>query len=241
MASSKHEIPAIWNKDSYKKFVEYLFSIKDLKYKEFHSSLVLDSKYEIIGIRLPIMREIAKDISKTNIEEYLKVAENKYYEEVMIQGLVISHIKDENTFYKYFLKHVEKIDNWALCDSFCSSIKIIRSHEDKYFAESIKMSLSKDEFVSRVGLVIILAHFISPSNLEKIFDTLNKITTDKFYINMAEAWLVCEIYTKFPNETEKFLKNNNLNKFTQNKAISKIHDSYRVGKEEKEMLKQYKK
>ena len=89
--------------------------------------------------------------------------------------------------------------------------------------------------------VTILGHFIKEKNLTDIFDTLNKITSDKFYINMAEAWLVCEIYTKYPKETEVFLKKNNLNKFTQNKAISKIHDSFRVGNEEKEMLKKYKK
>ena len=45
-------IPDIWNKESYKAFIEYLISIKDSKYKEFHSSIVLNSKYEIIGIRV---------------------------------------------------------------------------------------------------------------------------------------------------------------------------------------------
>lgn len=58
---------------------------------------------------------------------------------------------------------------------------------------------------------------------------------------MAEAWLICELYIKYPKETKAFIKNNNLNKFTQNKAISKIHDSYRVSKEEKELLSNYKK
>ena len=72
-------VPENWNKDNYKKFVEYLISIKDEKYKEFHTSLVLNSKYEMIGIRLPIMRKIAKEISKTNIEEFLKYSQNKYY------------------------------------------------------------------------------------------------------------------------------------------------------------------
>ncbi len=69
--------------------------------------------------------------AKSNIEEFLEYAQNKYYEEVMIQGLVISHIKDEKLFYKYFIKYINKIDNWALCDSFCSSIKIVRKYEEK--------------------------------------------------------------------------------------------------------------
>ena len=233
--------PKIWNKEEYKEFVKYLISVKDEKYKEFHSSLVLNSKYEMIGIRLPVMRDIAKEISKGNIEGFLNLAQDKYYEEVMIQGLVISHIKDEKVFYNYFKKYINKIDNWALCDSFCNSIKIVRKYEDKYFKESIKMALDESEFISRVGLVVILAHFVSKDNLNTIFDTLNKIQSDKFYINMAEAWLVCEMYIKFPKETKKFIENNNLSKFTQNKAISKIHDSYRVSKEEKELLNKLRK
>ena len=235
-------IPDVWNKQSYKAFVEYLISIKDSKYKEFHSSIVLNSKYEMIGIRVPIMKDIAKKIAKTsNIEDFLEYAQDRFYEEVMIQGLVISHIKDEKLFYKYFKKHINKIDNWALCDTFCSAIKIVEKYEDKYFKEAVNMSLSNKEFISRVGLVIILSHFVSDKNLDTIFEALNKIKSDLFYINMAEAWLVCELYIKNPKETMKFIKKNQLNKFTQNKAISKIHDSYRVSKEEKEVLKSYRK
>ena len=234
-------IPETWNKETYKIFIKYLFSLKDIKYKDFNKSIILNSKYEMIGIRLPIMRDIAKKISKTNIEDFLKYSNNKYYEEIMIQGFVISHIKDEEEFYKYFKNHITKIDNWSLCDSFCSSIKIVKKYEKKYFNESINLSLSKEEFISRIGLVIILNHFINKDNLDKIYNTLNKINSDKFYINMAEAWLICELYINYPNETLSFIKNNKLNKFTQNKAISKIHDSYRVSKEEKEYLNKFKK
>ena len=229
-------IPKTWSKDNYKIFIDYLKTIKDEKYKKFHSSLVLNSKYEMIGIRLPIMRKIAKEISKTNIEEFLKYSQNKYYEEIMIQGLVISNIKDEKTFNKCFKSHINKIDNWALCDSFCNSIKIVKKYEEKYFPLAIEMCLSEEEFISRTGLVIILSHFVEEKNLKEIFNALNKIASDAFYINMAQAWLICDLYIKYPKETMKFIKQNNLNKFTHNKAISKIHDSFRVSKEDKEYL-----
>ena len=241
MSTPQHITNKTWNEEEYKEFVKYLKSLQDKKYKEFHSSLVLNSKYEMIGIRVPIMRDIAKEIAKSNIEDFLQYAQDKYYEEVMIQGLVISHIKDEELFYKSFQKYINKIDNWALCDSFCSSVKIVRKYEEKYFKEAVKIALNNAEFISRVGLVIILNHFISKDNLNNIFDTLNKIQSDKFYVNMAEAWLICEMFTKFPEETKIFLKKNNLNRFTQNKAISKIHDSYRVSMEEKELLNKYRK
>ena len=236
MLFSEHLINKTWNKEKYNKYIEYLKSLQDKEYKEFHSSLILNSQYEIIGVRVPMMREIAKIISKNNnIENFLKNVQNKYYEEVMIEGLIISHIKNEETFYKYFKEYIKKIDNWALCDSFCNSIKIVRQNEEKYFNEAIKLSLNKNEFISRVGLVIIIFHFVNANNLNSIFNTLNKIQTEKFYINMAEAWLICEMYIKYPEKTEKFLQDNKLNRFTQNKAISKIHDSYRVSKEKKNL------
>ena len=57
---------------------------------------------------------------------------------------------------------------------------------------------------------------------------------------MAQAWLICDLYIKYPKETLKFIKQNNLNKFTHNKAINKIHDSFRVSKEDKEYLNRLK-
>ena len=229
-----------WSKENYQTFLNYLNTIKEDKYKEFHQSLVLNSKYQMLGIRLPIMRKIAKEISKTNIVEFLNVSEDNYYEEIMIQGLVISNIKDEETFYKYHQNHIEKIDNWALCDTYCNSIKIVKKYEEKYFKEALKMSLNKDEFISRIGLIMILSHFINKKNLDKIFNTLNKINSNKYYINMAEAWLLCELFIKHKEETLKYFETHNLNKFTINKTISKIHDSYRVSYEDKEYINKYK-
>lgn len=229
-----------WTEETYQKFLNHLDTIKEPKYKEFHEGLVLNSKYQMLGIRLPIMRKIAKEITKTNITDFLDISKDNYYEEVMIQGLVISAIKDEEVFYKYHLNHIKKIDNWALCDTYCNSIKIIRKHENKYFKEALKMSLNKDEFISRTGLIMILSHFIKQNNLSKIFETLNKIKSDKYYINMAQAWLLCELFIKYKNETLKYLETHTLNKFTINKTISKIHDSYRVSKEDKIYINKYK-
>ena len=222
-------VPKEWNEKTYKEFLKNIETLKDEKYKEFHSSLVLNSKYKMMGIRVPIMKNIAKEIAKnTSIEDFLKYAKDDLYEEIMIQGLVISHIKDEKLFEKYFKIHINKIDNWALCDTFCSAIKIVRKNEEKYFKEAIKMSLDNREFISRIGIVMILDHFLNEKNLEIIFDTLNKIKSDKYYVNMAEAWLVCEIYVKYKKQGEEYLRNNKLNEFTYRKAISKIHDSYRA-------------
>lgn len=225
----------IWNKNTYQDYLKYLKSIAKIEYKNFHSKLCF-TKYEILGIKVPIMRNIAKNISKTDYEEFLKLCTSTYYEEIMIEGLVLAYIKDENIFFKYFYKYIEKIDNWGICDSFCNSLKIIKNNPLKYFEIAKKLSLDKKEFTSRVGLIIILNFFIQKDYINKIFDILDSIDSELYYINMAQAWLICEIYIKYPTQTEKYLLNNKLNKFTHNKAISKIRESYRIPKHTKEYL-----
>jgi len=54
---------------------------------------------------------------------------------------------------------------------------------------------------------------------------------------MANAWLISICFIKFPNETLKYLKKCQLDKFTKNKAISKICDSYRITQKNKEEVK----
>ena len=57
---------------------------------------------------------------------------------------------------------------------------------------------------------------------------------------MAVAWLLSICYIKEKEATINYLKNSHLDDFTLRKTISKINDSYRVSKEEKEQLKRSK-
>ena len=57
---------------------------------------------------------------------------------------------------------------------------------------------------------------------------------------MANAWLISICFIKYPDKTMKYLLNNNLDKFTFNKSIDKICDSYRVDKNIKHYLKSIK-
>ena len=69
-----------------------LFELQDLKYKEFHSGLCPNVD-KIIGVRIPKLREIAKRIAKENYKEFLENSPGEYYEELVLQGLVIGYAK----------------------------------------------------------------------------------------------------------------------------------------------------
>ena len=144
-----------WDELSYKKFQEYLQNIKEEKYKEFSSKLT-KTKYPILGIRVPVLRKIAKEIFKGNYNSFLKCSLDDTFEEVFIQGLVVSNIKEETKFLRYVDNFVLKIDDWSICDSFCNSLKIVNNNLNKYFEYFTKYLDSNKEFKIRVSLIVYL-------------------------------------------------------------------------------------
>ena len=101
-----------------------LFELQDLKYKSFHSNL-LPGINNIIGVRVPDIRKLVREILKDDYKYYLENTDNKYYEEVMIEGLIIATSKMSlNDKFLYLEKFIPKIDNWAVCDIVCSSFKL---------------------------------------------------------------------------------------------------------------------
>lgn len=231
-------IKDIWTKDDYQEYVKYLTSIKDEKNKLFSEKLIF-TKYEILGIKIPIQKDIAKQIVKGNYQEFLKNTKFKYQEEVMIYGFVIAYSKDIKIVDKYLDKYISLIDNWSLCDSFSSSLKILKKYD--YFNKAKDLSLSNKEYQIRVGLTIILFQYINENNLKEIFNILDNLKLDTYYVNMAASWLLCDLFIKYRNDTLEYIKHTKVNDFIFNKFISKCRDSFRVSKKDKDFLKTLKK
>lgn len=225
----------VWDRKLYNDYLEYLLSLEDKEYKDFNKRITF-TKDEMIGIRVPILRGIAKEISKTDVESFLNLVTDKYFEEKLIEGFAIGQIKDKKTFDKYLYPFIKKIDNWAVCDTCISSFKIMKK-DNSYYDVALSLLKEKDEFSVRAGLIIILDHYIDGEHIADILKRVDKLKSDYYYVNMATSWLLSICFIKYRDKTLKYLKNNKLDKFTFNKTISKIRDSYRVSREDKEMLK----
>ena len=66
-----------------------LKELADVKYKEFHSGLCPNTE-NILGVRVPILRNYAKEVLKQyKIEDLLENIDNEYYEEILLQGMII--------------------------------------------------------------------------------------------------------------------------------------------------------
>lgn len=218
---------------------EKIFSLADEKYKEFHSGLCPNTN-NIVGVRVPILRNYAKELIKDGFKENYDKIQTEYYEEIMLKGIMIGLEKmDINTKISYIKEFIPYIDNWAICDVFVAGLKI-KEKERFYNFICNYLENDKTEFEIRFGLVSLLDYFIDKEHIQEIFKITDKINRDEYYVEMAIAWLISICYIKFPEETQKYLNNNKLSDFAYNKSIQKIIESRRIDEQEKIELRKKK-
>lgn len=209
-----------------------LFKNQDLDYKAFHTKLVPNINPDtVIGVRVPILRKIAKQAFKENAVNHCE-----YYEEKMIKGFTLGlkkcdldeHIEDIKAF-------VPMIDNWAICDMCVSSFKFIKKYQDEML-DFVLSYIGKSEYETRFAVVILMGYYLDDQHIDLVLDTLKSIDSDYYYVNMAVGWAIATAYCKFEDKTAKLLEAKVLPADAQNKAIQKIRESLRVSKEQKEYV-----
>lgn len=222
-----------------------LQSLSEEEYKAFNQNLLPGVEY-ILGVRVPALRKIAKEVAKNDCRTYLNEAGTEImsaslHEEVVVWGLVLGYAKmDREERAAYLDQFVPNISNWAICDNCTMNMKFMQKDPDYWYRYIMKYKNSTEEFELRFLLVALLAHFIDKEHIDAILDTCNEIRHDGYYVKMAAAWLVSICYIKFPERTGAFLKSDTMDDFTHNKSIQKIRESYRVSQEEKDGLNQLK-
>lgn len=219
-----------------------LESIADEGYKQFTAKLIPNINIDsMLGIRIPMLRKFAKAIIKDDWKSYLDNAVDDSYEEIMLQGMVIGHVDTElSRILPYVESHIPKISNWALCDTFCSGLKLPRKYPTEMW-DFITPYLCDDRpYYIRFGVVMTLEYYIEESYLQKLFQHFNKIHSDDYYVKMAIAWAISMCYVRYPDSTLKYLIDNQLDDFTYNKSLQKIIESLKVDNENKKAIRSMK-
>lgn len=229
-----------WSAEDYQSLTDYLKSNADLKYKNFHSSLVPDTESDsFIGIRMPFMRNLAKEIAKGNAREFLYISNTEYYEQRIISAIVTGLIKTENfdDFISLVNDFIPKINNWAVCDGFCAGLKEVKKYKKEFFDYLTNYLENKNEWYIRFAFVIMLDYYLEDEYIDDVLNRCDSVNSDKYYILMAQAWLIATAYAKQRDKTHKYFFNNNLNNATFNKAIQKCIESRRITDKDKIFLR----
>ena len=215
-----------------------LEALQDEKYKDFNSKL-LPGTDNVLGVRIPEIRKLAKEMVKEDWRSYFDAAPNEYYEEDMLRGFLIGYGKmDLDERFERIRQFLPSIHNWAVCDSFCATLKFTKQHMNAMWEFLQPLFESEETYTIRFAVVMALNYYTLPEYAPYVFDYFNKIKNTDYYVQMGIAWAVSIFYIKLPEMTEQYLKKNKLNDFTHNKAIQKICESYRVDSQVKQKLRE---
>lgn len=219
---------------------ERLKNLADEKYRSFSSGLVPDSK-NMLGVRLPQLRRLAKEIAAADWRGYLDASDDEFFEEIMLQGFIIGLVKiDAAERLRLFAAFVPKISNWSICDSFCAGHKFVGENKSLVWEFLQPYFKSDKEFEIRFAVVMGINYFIDDEYIDEYIRLLDEIKHDGYYVKMAVAWALSVCYVKFPGKTMAYLKDNRLDDFTYNKALQKIIESNSVSNEAKALMRSMK-
>jgi len=215
---------------------KHLRELKEEGYKKFSATLIPGCG-NMLGIRLPLLKKMAKELAKGEWREYLANACDDYFEETMLQGFTLGFVKaDIEELLPYVKAFIPKINNWSLCDSFCAGFKLAAKEQAKMW-DFLLSYRDGSEFEQRVVAVMLMDHFLTEEYVERVIEVLVSLDNPGYYIRMAVAWAIATAYAKFPDKVRPVIEERKLEQWTHNKAIQKMIESYRVSEEDKTYLK----
>ena len=217
---------------------EELFKLQDKKYQKLQYRTIPNVE-NIIGVRTPELRKLAKELVKKNdYKSFLEELPHKYFDENQLHGFIISELKNYDECINYVNKFLPYVDNWATCDQM--SPKVFKKNKDKLLKEIKVWIKSKETYTIRFGIGMLMQYFLDDNFKVEYLETVSKIRSDEYYVNMMIAWFFATSLAKQYKDTITYIEDNKLDIWTHNKTIQKAIESYRITDEQKEYLRSLK-
>ena len=214
-----------------------LFTMQDLKYRDFHAKLMPTvEKESVIGVRVPVLRTYAKKFGKTEeAKQFLKVLPHQYYEENNLHGLLIEQIKDYELCIEELERFLPHIDNWATCD--LPLPKCFDKNKEDIIVRAKNWIATDDTYVKRYGMGVMMRLFLDEDFKEEYIQIVAGVKSEEYYVNMMIAWYMATALAKQWDAAIPYIQEHRLSEWVHRKSIQKAVESYRITPEQKDYLK----
>ena len=151
-----------------------LFALQDETYRTFHSALMPTVPPEtVIGVRVPALRRLAKQLAGTaQAEVFLQALPHGYYEENNLHAFLIELIRDYDRALAETEAFLPYINNWATCDCFCP--KVFAKHKTELLVPIRRWLDSGEAYTVRYGMEMLMRYYLDdafrPEYLEWVAD-----------------------------------------------------------------------
>ena len=218
--------------------VNKLYEMQDIEYRDFSSKLIPNiEKENMIGVRLPMVKKLAKELYKSGeYTDFINALPHTYFEEYHLHSYVLSEIKDFEAFAEKIERFLPYVDNWSVSDSLRP--KCFAKNKEKALICIKKWLVSEHTYTQRFAIEMLMVHFLNEDFKEEYLDLVANIEGEDYYLKMMVAWYFATALAKQYEATVGYIENRRIkDKWTHNKAIQKALESYRVSDENKAHLK----
>ena len=224
-------------KEVIQKVQQDLFTMQDLKYRDFHAKLMPTvDKDSVIGVRVPMLRAYAKKFGKTEeAKQFLEILPHQYYEENNLHGLLIDQMKDYELCIEELIRFLPYINNWATCDIL--SVKAVKGHLDSYIKNIYQWLESDYTYTIRFGINMLMRYYLEEEFKIEYPEKVAAIRSEEYYVNMVRSLYFATALAKKYDQVLPFLEEQKMDVWTHNKTIQKAIESYRITLEQKEYLR----
>ncbi len=222
---------------------QQLFALQDKRYRQFHSSLIPTLPPEkVIGVRMPTMRRLAKQIAKQPyIEAFMNTLPHEYYDENTLHGLILCEEKDYDKTIALLNRWLPFVDNWATCDlvqprAFRLAAK---RQPDRLLTDCLRWAGSTEPYTIRFGVNMLMTHFLDTLFRPELLARVAAIESDHYYVRMGVAWYFATALAKQYEAALPYIEQHRLADWTHRKTIQKAIESYRISDDHKAYLKTF--
>ncbi len=226
-------------------YSEKLFSLQDKRYREFNLPIVNDPAAKIIGVRVPQLRKMAKEINSGTADflptpladeknAFLSVLPHEYHEENLIHIYLLNMISDFDKWLSEIERFLPYISNWAVCDNY-NSLAVKKNH-GLALPQILRWIKSGKPYTCRYGIGLLMSHFLDGDFSADHLETVASIRSDHYYVNMMRAWYFATALAKQYESAIKIIEEKRLDEWTHKKTIQKARESFRVSDAHKKYL-----
>jgi len=212
-----------------------LLKLKDEKYALFQAKLAPNIESStFIGVRVPRLREFAKTLDKSTKDAFINSLPHSTYDENLLHSVLLNNYKPYDECIKYVDVFLPFVDNWAVCDTLRP--KVFEKHKEELIIKINEWLKSKETYTIRFAVDMLMTYYLDDDFKIEYLEIVSKIRSEEYYVNMMIAWYFATALAKKWEETIPYIENHKLSDWTNNKAIQKSKESFRISEDKKEYL-----
>lgn len=220
---------------------EILKRLKELsngneEYRKFNSRIINDlGEVKFIGVRIPDLRKISKEIAKGDYKKFIQNNDWSIYEMKQIAFMIPTYLTKLpiDNFFEVVDMLALHTSSWANTDSLGLKLEY---DDDQLWPKIAKYLNSEYAWTVRIGLNFVMQNMLDKKNINRTLSEIQKINaryqepakrgTLNYYVKMMVAWVLAEAAVEHRKKVEQLLPK--LNAETVKYTKQKMRDSFRI-------------